>query len=71
MTMSHTGTPEEMSSDRMQARRRDDVGTSDAPAPSRSTRVLGAHFKFGDADAPGWLEKEPEDEEPYDAEEPD
>ena len=29
------------------------------------------HFKFGDDDAPGWLEKEPEDEKPYDAEEPD
>jgi hypothetical protein len=28
-------------------------------------------MKFGDADAPGWLEKEPEDEKPYDAKEPD
>ena len=33
--------------------------------------VRWCDFKFGDADAPGWLEKEPGDEKPYDAEEPD
>lgn len=30
--------------------------------------VCWCHFKFGDADAPRWLEKERGDEEPYDTE---